>query len=368
MRSTLEALSNHSSIALQIVATGMHLDSSRGKSLDAIGAAGFKVDRIIPWASGGDGSQTHAAVQTGQAISKLASAFEKLQTEIVLIVGDRVEAFAGAAAGHIAGRVVAHVHGGDRALGLVDDSLRHAITKLAHVHFPATAGSAARIRKLGEDLWRIHRAGSPGLDGIKAEAASWSQLRERFGRLNRRRYALLALHPETADPNVERDKARKVLAATRDTGFEAVVVIYPNNDPGSGGIAQQWEVESRKRGVSGHIEFCRDLSRPIFLALLRDAALLVGNSSAGMIEAATFGTPVIDIGRRQEGRERSRNVIHVGNDGDEIAKALRRVWNRGRPKRSSGANAYGGAGAALRIAATLARVDLERSRQKLIAF
>src|SRR6476619_5373266 len=104
----------------------------------------------------------------------IARALERLESDVVLVVGDRVEAFAAAAAGHVGGRVVAHVHGGDRALGQVDDSLRHAISKLAHLHFPATAQSARRLLKMGEDGWRVVPVGSPGVDQIKPAAAEWS--------------------------------------------------------------------------------------------------------------------------------------------------------------------------------------------------
>src|SRR5205085_3946625 len=140
-------------------------------------------------------TQPGTAQATGDAMAGLARAFEELQSDIVLVVGDRVEAFAGAAAGHVSGRVVAHVHGGDRAAGQVDDSLRHAITKLAHVHFPATRQSEQRLLRLGEDRWRVHRVGSPGIDGIKAAAAAWPAVRAAFPGLERRKYALVVLHP-----------------------------------------------------------------------------------------------------------------------------------------------------------------------------
>jgi GDP/UDP-N,N'-diacetylbacillosamine 2-epimerase (hydrolysing) len=138
-----------------------------------------------------------------------------------------------------------------------------------------------------------------------------------------------------------------------------------------------WDDESQERhspqGVSvrspkSQLLLCRDLPRSTFLGLLRDAALLVGNSSAGIIEAASFGTPVVDIGRRQEGRERSRNVIHVANSGAQIRSAVARVWKNGQPRRSVAANVYGAGGAAIRVATTLARLDLERHRRKLITF
>ena len=145
MRSTLLAIRAHPRLRLQIVATGMHLDRSRGYSLDSIRTEGWTVDRVVPWKPAGSRTPTGTAKNTGVAVAALAGAFEELQSDVVLFVGDRVEAFAAAAAGHLGGRAVAHVHGGDRAAGQADDSLRHAITKLAHVHFPATAGSERRV-------------------------------------------------------------------------------------------------------------------------------------------------------------------------------------------------------------------------------
>src|SRR4051794_22495952 len=127
----------------------MHLDRSRGQSLDTIRETGLRVDETIPWKT--PKSMSENATRTGQAIMGISGALDRLDPQIVLIVGDRVEAFAAATAAHLSGRIVAHVHGGDRALGQVDDALRHAITKLSHLHFPATRASAARIAKLGEN-------------------------------------------------------------------------------------------------------------------------------------------------------------------------------------------------------------------------
>src|SRR5207249_11260710 len=139
------------------------------------------------------------ARRTGAAAASLAGAFAELEPDIVLVTGDRVEAFAAATAAHVSGRILAHVHGGDRALGQVDDSLRHAITKMAHVHFPATRQSEQRILKLGEDRWRVHRAGSPGIDGIAGEAANRDALRAEGLQIRSRAYALLVLHPAASD-------------------------------------------------------------------------------------------------------------------------------------------------------------------------
>lgn len=364
MRRTLRTLQKQRGVKLQLVVTGMHLDAAHGGGLGAIESDGWVVDRVVPWASGSGRDRQTTARDTGHAIAGLADAFAELRTDIVLVVGDRVEAFAAASAAHLSGLAVAHVHGGDRAAGQVDDSLRHAITKLAHVHFPATAQSAERLGKLGEDGWRIHRAGSPGLDGIRDDAAPSKQVRELAPELEPHKYALLVLHPVEADDALEARRAAMILAATGDVAYRHIVVVYPNNDPGAGGIIRTWDAVRDPRLI-----LHRDMPRALFLGLMRDAAVLLGNSSSGIIEAASFGTPVLDIGPRQLGRERGGNVVHVPYNAARIRGELLRLWADGRPKRFRSANIYGGGDAARRIARVLAKIPLnERLLRKLIRY
>jgi UDP-N-acetylglucosamine 2-epimerase (non-hydrolysing)/GDP/UDP-N,N'-diacetylbacillosamine 2-epimerase (hydrolysing) len=381
MRSTLRAIRSHPNLRLQIVVTGMHLDRSRGRSASRIADEGWTIDRIVPWPQAK--SQADTARFTGRAIARLADAFGELDSDIVLLVGDRVEAFAAASAAHIGGRIVAHVHGGDRALGQVDDSLRHAITKLAHVHFPATRDSANRIAKLGEDRWRIRRVGSPGLDslsprgeraGVRSESSNIRLLGMRKSPLTptlwplgrgSEQFALLVLHPVDPDDPRESARARMTLRATTSIPFDRIIIIYPNNDPGGAGIVRCWERYARDDRIVLH----RDLPRADYLHLLGRAAVLVGNSSSGIIEAASFGTPVVNIGPRQLGRQRSGNVTDVPYSEANIRSALLQIWNGGRPKRYRGRNVYGTSGAGARIAEVLAQLSLDdRLRRKLIAY
>ncbi|MDB5294837.1 MAG: putative nucleotide sugar epimerase, partial [Phycisphaerales bacterium] len=360
---------DHPALRLRVIATGMHLDRSRGYSVAEVRRAGLPVDATVPWRA--DSSPAGTAAAMGRATAGLVSAYEKVGADVVLVVGDRVEAFAAAAAAHVAGRCVAHVHGGDRALGQVDDALRHAITKLAHVHFPATAASATRLLKLGEDRWRIHRVGSPGIDGIAADAASPAAVAAHVGPAPDRRFALIALHPTTADARTESARAESLLGAVIAKVGHAVVV-HPNNDPGSDGIAGCWDAAERTDRVGAgprKVVFHRNLPRPIWLGLLRDAAVLVGNSSSGIIEAASFGTPVVDVGPRQQGREHGPNVVNVRHDPAEVRRAVLRFWRAGRPVRFPRRNVYGGAGTGRRIAAVLAELALdERMLRKLITY
>jgi len=363
MRSTLLAIQRDPALRLQLIVTGMHLDRSRGQSIRAIRKAGWKIDHVVRWPI--SSSQASTAVATGRAMAHLAESFGKLKSEIVLVVGDRVEAFAAASAAHVSGRAAAHVHGGDRALGLVDDSLRHAISKLAHVHFPATSQSARRLRKLGEDSWRIHTVGSPGLDDL-SEAETWETIGGRFPSLRRRRFALVVLHPSTPQSGAERLVAEILLAAVERAGVEQAVIVYPNNDPGADGIMACWAQAARRGNANWH--FCRDLPRPLYLGLLRDAVMLVGNSSSGIIEAASFGTPVVDVGSRQSGRERGKNVRNVAASPAALQRAIREAWNNSKPRRFGNENPYGSGNAGSSIAACLARLDVPLHVRKLIAY
>jgi UDP-N-acetylglucosamine 2-epimerase (non-hydrolysing)/GDP/UDP-N,N'-diacetylbacillosamine 2-epimerase (hydrolysing) len=363
MEGTLRAIRAQAGLRLQIVATGMHLDPRHGRTVDQIRRAGWRVDATVPWRPAKD-DLAALARETGRATAGLADVFEKLGPDIVLVVGDRVEAFAAATAGHLSGRVVAHVHGGDRALGQVDDALRHAITKLAHVHFPATRESADRILKLGEDKWRVHLVGSPGIDGITSDAFSWTGHQAFTLAENRGRYALMLLHPTDPDDALEYRRAKMLIESCISAGFPEIIAVYPNNDPGSAGIVRAM-TQTKYPPVSCY----QNLVREAFLGLLRDAAVLVGNSSSGIIEAASFGTPVVDVGPRQAGRERGENVTTVPFRQADIRRALARIWNGGKPLRFPKKNPYGRGDTARRVARVLANVELSpRLRRKLIAY
>jgi UDP-N-acetylglucosamine 2-epimerase (non-hydrolysing)/GDP/UDP-N,N'-diacetylbacillosamine 2-epimerase (hydrolysing) len=359
MELALRAIRGNPRLHLQIIVTGMHLDRRHGRTKDRIEAEGWHIDAVVPWRG------ANRAVATGEAIAGLAREFARLKPDVVLVVGDRAEALAAATAAHLCDIAVAHVHGGDRAMGQMDDALRHAISKLAHVHFPATKQSAERLTKLGEERWRIHRVGSPGVDGIHRLAAPPLLIRKQFPGIKPRQFALLVLHPIEADEAVEFERAMTMLKAISTMDLERIVIIHPNNDPGSGGIARCWEMVAG----SGRFIVRRDVPRAIFLGLLRDAVMLVGNSSSGIIEAASFRTPVIDIGPRQLGRERCEDVRNVPYRQSSIASAAEHIFNRGRPRRGKFASPYGGKDAGGKIAAILERVAIDpRLLRKMISY
>jgi len=372
MQSTLRAIQSHPKLELQIMATGMHLDPQHGDPLSAFRDSGFQPDAIIPWPSSSK-SPSATAQFTGRAIASLAKEFQELKPDIILMVGDRVEAFAAASAAHISQIPIAHVHGGDRALGQIDDSLRHAITKLAHLHLPATKESAQRIENLGEQKFRIHTVGSPALDDITGDLAPWSAILNDLPALPRGRYALILLHPSSANHHSEYERAHSLAAQVLRGNVEGLVFIYPNNDPGSAGIIRAWEHWQASPLLMGDLNLSvgmyKNLPRNLYLTFLQNAAVLIGNSSSGIIEAASFGTPVINIGDRQKGRERNKNVIDVPANPAAIRRALKKVWNNGRPIRFPRKNIYGSGRTSQKIAHLLATIPLDdRLRRKLISY
>lgn len=361
MESSLRALARHRTIDLQLIATGVHTHPSRGHTVDEIRRAGWKLNAVVPWKHSAIASDI--ARETGRVTGELVDVFDRLKTDVVLIVGDRVEAFAAASAAHLSGRLVAHVHGGDRAMGQADDSLRHAISKLAHLHLPATAGSAERLFAMGEERSRIITVGAPGVDGIRQAAASRSIMKSFAIDHPPGSFTLLLLHPTDDSVQAERERTRMVLRSLRKYQDRPIIALLPNNDPGAQGIVD----ELNEAAAGGEFELYTHVSRSLFLGLLRDCRCLVGNSSAGIIEAGSFGTRVVNIGPRQAGRERGSNVIDASWTSISILRALSRAIASGETRMTD--NPYDLGGAAPRIAAALAGVTLDgQFRKKLIRY
>jgi GDP/UDP-N,N'-diacetylbacillosamine 2-epimerase (hydrolysing) len=353
LRTVLRAIDAHPRLRLRLIATGMHLLPRFGYTVRQIRRDGWTIDAAVRM-QGEQDDPDHQAIGLGRGIRGLAQAFSELDPQFVVMLGDRIEAFAGASAATISRRLVAHIHGGDVATGDVDDSLRHAITKLAHVHFPASKRAAQRIRRLGEDAFRIHMVGAPGLDEVRDILESD---RDTFNPLDyaaHAEFALVAQHPCTRNAAREKRIATAILRAVRAQGLSAVV-LYPNSDPGHTGIVQAIQRAERRSDV----RIYRSLPRDVYLRLLRHAKVLVGNSSSGIVESAFLGTPSVNIGQRQEGRERAaRCVLDAAENTTDIERALGQAL-RLRP-RAGRWTVYGDGRAGRRIAEVLADIDLNR--------
>ncbi|MDF9745853.1 UDP-N-acetylglucosamine 2-epimerase [Natrinema salsiterrestre] len=319
LRSSMEAIQNHDKLTLSIVATGMHLSPQHGMTVEEIRQDGFSVDREVLMQLSGD-SGTAMAKSLGIGTASLADAFESLDPDIVLLLGDRDEALAGALAASHMNIPVAHVHGGDSMHGaVIDDSIRHAITKFAHIHFPASERSARRIKKLGEEEWCITVAGAPGLDDILTGRYKQPEaVYEQYDLETDRKLVLVVQHPVTTQSNQAGEQMASTLDAVESVDAQ-VVLIYPNSD--AGGDRMIAEIESRTLGTD--VLTFQSLPRRDFLGIMAAADAMVGNSSSGIIESPSFDLPVVDIGPRQDGRERSENTVSVPHETDEIREAVK---------------------------------------------
>lgn len=353
-------------LELHIIATGMHLSEVHGYTLKDIERSGFRVDEVVDM-SPCDDSEASMAKALGKGIIGVTEAFERINPDIVLVLGDRSEAFAGAIAGAYTNRVVVHVHGGEVTKGCIDESIRHAVTKLAHVHFPATRDGAERIIKLGERRANVHVVGAPALDVILNVAKSTPEEVAKELGLDLTKPIILAVqHPVTTQADEAADQMRVTLAALVAL-HEQTVLLYPNND--AGGIRMIKVIE--RSNFPPYIRTYPSLPQKQYLGLMATAAVMVGNSSSGIIEAPSFGLPFVNIGMRQEGRLRGDNVIDVPHDRDAIVEAVRKALHDKafREKVSKRRNPWGDGKAAKRIVKVLSELEItEELLQKQITY
>jgi UDP-hydrolysing UDP-N-acetyl-D-glucosamine 2-epimerase len=310
LRPVMRAIREHPGLSLQTIVTGTH-PLPPARTLAEV-AAEFAVDAVIPMQEPGASSRQADAAALGRGISGLSLRLSQAEPDVVLVLGDRIEALAAAAAACVGGIRAAHMHGGDRAEGIADEGIRHAITKLAHIHLPATARSANRIIAMGEDPRRVHVVGSPAIDGL-SDIDPLDDLS--FASLGRPSLVFL-LHPTGAADEIERDRAARLLSICRGAG--RVVAFHPNHDPGREGILAALE--------SSGCECREHLPRAQFVALLKRVGLIVGNSSAGLIECAALAVRCANVGHRQAGRETAANVIDLPEwEFDRIEQAVHRA-------------------------------------------
>jgi len=268
----------------------------------------------------------------------------------VIVLRERIEALAGAMVSSVGGIGLVHIHGGDRAEGVADESMRHAISKMAHVHLAATEASAERLRRMGEDDWRIHVAGSPAIEGVGDVRPLDDEAFQMLGEPQ----LLVLLHPSGAGFAREGDVAEAIDTGLQQVGGQ-VLWLAPNHDPDREAI----EGVRRRASERGIVKLAEHLPHGVFRSLLRRLAdtggVLVGNSSAGLIEASALRCPAVDVGERQGGRERPDNVVHV----EEISpmRVARAIADARRIDRKTLSHPYGDGRASERIAQIIAETD-----------
>ncbi len=354
LQSTLQRLHATPGLQVQLLVTGMHLSPAYGSTVREIEASGLPIAARVPVDVDSRTAQSMAH-GIGQAIQGLAEAIDALRPDLVLVLGDRGEMLAGAVAALHLGIPIAHLHGGERS-GTVDEPVRHAISKLSQLHLVATQESRDRLVRMGEDPAHVHVVGAPSLDDIAQQPRKPREaVLQVLGLRPDSRYALVLFHPVVQEADDAATQTRALLEAVRadvlSRGLQAVW-LAPNADAGSAAILE----EMSSAGTSLHR--ITHLPRAEYLDALANAEVLLGNSSSGIIEAASFGTPVVNVGSRQRLRQRNANTLDCEPDAAAIGAAVRRALAHGR---HGPANVYGDGRAGERIARLLASVPLPRS-------
>ncbi|UCC67762.1 MAG: UDP-N-acetylglucosamine 2-epimerase (hydrolyzing) [Armatimonadota bacterium] len=356
LRGLLGRLHRHPGFALQVLVSGSHLAPTHGHTIDAVEADGVPIARRIPTLLAGD-TPLEAAESAGLGLILLGQALADLRPDALVLLGDRYELLPAAAAAAVFGVPITHIHGGEVTLGALDDGIRHALTKLSSYHFVATRDSARRVMQMGEPRNRVFRVGALSVDAIReTPRITRSRLQEHFGMRLDRPVAVVALHPETRSELSPRDHARALVRALERFGLTAVIT-YPNADPGREDILQ--ELRGYKRRHPDRTRLVASLGQTLYYSVLAQADLMVGNSSSGLVEAPSFRVPVVNIGDRERGRERARNVIDCRPEPDCIARAIQRALSsRFRQTLRGLRNPFGDGHAAERIVRALSRVPL----------
>lgn len=318
----MQAIQEDEALRLQVIASGMHLSKRFGETWRDIEAAGFRIDRKIsmPWM--GDSGVSNARA-VGRGVTVFAEALAALKTEIVVLLGDRFELLAPATAALLLRIPIAHLHGGELTEGAIDDAVRHALTKMASLHFPATEAYRKRIIQMGEAPGRVFNFGAPGLDALHGFVPMSRQELERdLGLSLEEPAALVTWHPVTRDAQSADAQMRPLLRALEVSGLNAVFTAA-NADAGGARINQR--LRSLCARNPRRFRFVPHLGHRRYLSCLARFAVMVGNSSSGLTEAPSFRLPVVNIGDRQRGRVRAANVIDVPCSERAIRDAVRRA-------------------------------------------
>jgi UDP-N-acetylglucosamine 2-epimerase (non-hydrolysing)/GDP/UDP-N,N'-diacetylbacillosamine 2-epimerase (hydrolysing) len=308
LRGLLNAIQADPALRLQVIASGMHLAPKFGRTWRDIEAEGIKIDRKVSLRLTGDSSVANLK-SIGVGLNGFADAFAELKPEIAVLLGDRFELLAPAISALMLGIPIAHIHGGELSEGALDDSVRHAITKLASLHFAATETYRRRIIQMGESPNRVFNFGAPGLDQLYGSTLlTRVQLEQELGFQLEGPIALVTYHPVTRDRDSAEAQVRCLVSAIRASGLKAVFTMA--NADAQGGL-----INTRLQAVCAQtparFKWIPHLGHRRYLSCLQHFTVMVGNSSSGLTEAPSFRLPVVNIGDRQRGRIRAANVIDV---------------------------------------------------------
>lgn len=355
-RPTLEETRNWPDCDPVVIAAAGHLAAEFGDTEKTITDDKWTIGARVVMTPDQDTGEA-AARAIGNGVIGFTDAYERLKPDIVLLLGDRYEMLAAAVASVPLGIPLGHIAGGERTDGAIDEVFRHAMTKMSHLHFVAMQEYADRVVQMGEDPSRVFVTGAPSLDNLRSiEALSAAELKRRFDVTVNPAPVLVTFHPTTRDISRGLVQLRALLDALDESRLPCVFTA-PNADPSHHGIRQEIEDFCERRG---HV-LVLNFGPTAYYTMLRHARVMVGNSSSGIIEAASFSLPVVNIGDRQAGRVRPLNVIDTSGDRSDILRAINEASSPTFRSSLNGMNPYGDGHAAERIVRAVMTTTLDRA-------
>jgi len=352
-RPILREIVRHPNLDYGIIATNMHMLDRFGSSIDEIKKDGFKISASIHNTFDGYNRLTMTK-SLSVFMLQLPEILEQMEADMLLLAGDRGEQLMAAIVGAHLYIPVAHIQGGEVS-GNIDGTMRHAITKVAHLHFASSEDAERRIKRMGEDSFRVYNVGAPQLDElIQEKTASEAEVRRKFSLAKNRPTILIVQHPVTEEFEHTEKSVETTLKAVAKFNAQTVVILS-NSDAGNQAVAR-----AVSHNHTEHMQVHANVPRKEYLGLMKIADVIVGNSSSGLIEAPTYKLPAVNIGNRQRGRLQGKNVINVGYVGKDIAAAIRKAMSPQFKKRiTTCKNPYGDGRSSKRIVEVLATIPID---------
>jgi UDP-hydrolysing UDP-N-acetyl-D-glucosamine 2-epimerase len=369
IKSAMKAIKEHSDLELQLVVGASAVLDKYGKVITLLEKDGFEISEKIHVIVEGETPETMAK-STGLALMEFSTALTRLQPDFVVVVGDRFEIMAPAIASVYMNIPLVHTMGGE-VTGTIDESIRHAVTKLAHIHFPANEDSLKRIEKLGEHSEYIYNVGCPRIDEvakIEADIDNFpANFFEKYGGVGKKidlnkPFLLVSQHPVTTEFDDSERQITETIKAIEELNLPTIM-LWPNSDAGSDHISRGIR-KFRERNPENNLHLFKNLPMDIYIKLMIKSVCLIGNSSSGIREGEFLGVPCVNIGTRQVGRQRGENVIDVDYDSSEIVNAIKKHMENGKYLKGT---MYGNGTAGEKIAEILSKVEV-KNIQKMINY
>ena len=361
LRTLMQAIKDDPQLQLQIIATNQHLSRLQGETYREIERDGFTIDWKVPMADDDapDCANT-TAKSVGRGVTGFADAFEALRPDLLLILGDRYEMLAVASAALIYKIPIAHLHGGEITEGAFDDAIRHAITKMSHLHFTSTDAYRKRVIQLGEQPERVFNVGALGVENIhRLQPISKEEIEQSLDFTLTDKCFLVTYHPVTLSDMSSETQVMNLLEALDDYRDHHIIFTYSNSDTNSQIIIRR--IQEYVDANPGRCMFIPSLGQRRYFSTLRCVQAVIGNSSSGIIEVPSFGIPTLDIGDRQKGRIAAESVVHCGYSAQEIREGLKQITSGQVPK---AANPYDKPGTCQAILDVIKTYPLENIIQK----